>query len=167
MIYKIFWALPTIVVFLAVYNGFVRLQGKVYKGVDVWQYIFVGYISVLLTITLDIDNIWVSIWYRWPLPKVVLFSGDVNFLFFDNMGSWRGQVMLLENIALFVPFGLLLHTITKKKKCLETVLAALLFSITVECIQFTIGRAFDVDDLLMNTIGASIGWILWKHFSKL
>ena len=167
MIYKLFWSLPTAIIFLLVYNCVVNLLLRMDRGSYIKQNIFVIYIAFVLTITLDLDRIWVSIWYRWPLPDVALFSGNINFSLFSNIGSLRGKVMLLENIVLFLPFGLLLHTLIKKEKCLETVLIALLVSGAIGCIQFTIGRAFDIDDLAMNTLGALIGWILWKQYQQI
>lgn len=167
MIYRIFWALPTGIIFLFVYNCIVKLGTKMDRSIYIMQNVFIIYIAVLLTVTLDLDKIWVSIWYRYPLPKITLFSGNVNFSPFNDVKSWRGWVMLLENVLLFTPFGWLVHTVNKRLTCIGTVLAALLCSTIIEGVQFIIGRTLDIDDLAMNTFGAVIGWLLWKLFQRL
>ena len=43
----------------------------------------------------------------------------------------------------------------------------LLFSLFIECSQLLNNRSTDVDDLIMNTIGAVIGLMLYRIFDKL
>jgi len=69
-------------------------------------------------------------------------------------------VNLVGNLALFVPLGVLLPALfprlRKAVPFLLTVLAALL---CVETIQYLLGvGAADVDDLLLNTLGALAGF---------
>ena len=40
-------------------------------------------------------------------------------------------------------------------------LMALLVSISIEIIQLVIGRVFDIDDIILNTIGGIIGFYLY------
>ena len=42
-----------------------------------------------------------------------------------------------------------------------------LVSITVEIIQKNIGRVFDIDDIILNVVGALIGFIIYKIFEKI
>ncbi|WP_091488258.1 VanZ family protein [Alkalibacterium putridalgicola] len=44
------------------------------------------------------------------------------------------------------------------------ILTGLLFSLFIEVVQFSIpmGRSADIDDLILNTIGAFLGYIIWK-----
>ena len=67
------------------------------------------------------------------------------------------------NVIAFIPFGYLLPKMVKKKPGLfHTVLFSLEFSLLVELIQL-ISRtgSFDVDDLILNTFGGLIGYILY------
>ena len=43
------------------------------------------------------------------------------------------------------------------------------FAVTafIECCQLCVGRAFDVDDLLLNTLGAMLGYGLYRLLKKL
>lgn len=68
----------------------------------------------------------------------------------------------LENILLFVPFGFLLPLLWERYRPFwKTISCGFLFSLTIELIQLFNGRISDIDDLLMNTLGAFSGWLLW------
>jgi len=72
---------------------------------------------------------------------------------------------VIGNVALFLPFGGLLPVLFRPFRSGRRVLiAALLFSASIETIQyferfFGSIRSVDVDDVLLNTIGALIGYI--------
>jgi glycopeptide antibiotics resistance protein len=73
--------------------------------------------------------------------------------------AWRGMCL---NIALFVPLGLLLRRLPRRR-ALWLGFAA---SLTIELTQLTanwgtapfVYRIFDVDDLITNTAGTLVGW---------
>ena len=65
------------------------------------------------------------------------------------------------NILLFVPLGVFLPLLWKKGRTLHGVLlTGLLFSAWIEWMQLFCLRATDVNDLIANTAGAVIGWLL-------
>lgn len=84
------------------------------------------------------------------------------------------------NILLFVPFGFLMpavfyliipqNALSKLKtgsfvKCIYIVLLGFLVSLTVELCQLIFKTGvFEIDDLLKNTIGAFLGYIVFKKF---
>ncbi|MBN7773533.1 VanZ family protein [Clostridium aminobutyricum] len=76
----------------------------------------------------------------------------------------EGVLPYIENILLFVPLGLLLPFIWKKYEVLwKTALSGITLSLIIELIQlFNIRRVTDIDDLLMNTLGTLIGWIIFR-----
>src|SRR5690625_2135850 len=68
------------------------------------------------------------------------------------------------NIMLFIPLGFLLPLLNKRlDKVLWIGLIGLLGSITIETIQtlFTLSRRGTVDDLVFNTLGSIIGYLLF------
>jgi len=70
----------------------------------------------------------------------------------------------LGNILLFVPFGCLFPGLYKKRfKMIITIIAAALSSLTIELTQyfFTIDRAADIDDFILNILGSIIGYFLY------
>lgn len=77
-------------------------------------------------------------------------------------------VNVFGNVAIFIPFGILLGVMFQKKGIsgIETILYALVVSLSLEGAQLllAIGQ-FDVDDLLLNTGGALLGYFLYVVLS--
>lgn len=69
---------------------------------------------------------------------------------------------LVGNVMVFVPFGYLLPFVREKKTTILTVLFyAFMFSFGIELFQlFSAFGAFDVDDLLLNSIGGLLGYLI-------
>ncbi len=70
---------------------------------------------------------------------------------------------LAGNILVFMPFGFLLPIMSRKLRgFFRIVLLGLALSLVVESIQLATGTGiFDVDDLLLNTIGAALGFMIF------
>lgn len=69
---------------------------------------------------------------------------------------------VIGNIVLFIPFGFFVSDFIKAKKTYQILIVSTLISLTAELIQFKIGRAFDIDDIILNVIGAILGFICYK-----
>ena len=74
------------------------------------------------------------------------------------------------NLALFVPLGILLPLVGNRFLSLKRVLLfALMLSVSVEAIQFLLRffgnpRAVDIDDVILNALGACVGFAIYKSF---
>lgn len=82
----------------------------------------------------------------------------------------EGFSLLMDrlNIELFVPLGFFLPTLFPRFRMLWSVaLSGFLFSLTIELLQLLSYRVTDVDDLLMNTLGAVIGYFGFFLFYRL
>ena len=77
---------------------------------------------------------------------------------------------ILGNIALFMPLGFILPLISKRKLTIKSIsIIGLMSSIGVEFIQYCISlilgyiyKITDVDDIILNFIGAILGFIALK-----
>ena len=69
---------------------------------------------------------------------------------------------VIGNIVLFLPFGFFISDFIKAKKTYQILIISALISLTAELIQFKIGRAFDIDDIILNVTGAIIGFLCYK-----
>lgn len=84
----------------------------------------------------------------------------------DFEASWRYVLHLVENIAAFLPLGLLgcvyfAGTRSHWRAMLYTIIAAAILSLTIELLQAYIPqRNSDITDILTNTLGASLGGVL-------
>lgn len=91
-------------------------------------------------------------------------AGQINLLPFSKDID---LVAYLDNILLFVPFGYLLPFIwTNTNKLKYAVLSGFSFSLLIELSQLFNNRRTDIDDLLLNTLGALLGYLLFKLFTR-
>ena len=89
---------------------------------------------------------------------------QINLMPFSGKISTIGYLL---NIFMFIPFGFLLSVMWEKmRKISYVVLAGLLFSAFIELSQLPSGRSADIDDLILNTIGAVVGFFLYKVWDK-
>ncbi|PKR77290.1 hypothetical protein CEY16_11170 [Halalkalibacillus sediminis] len=108
-------------------------------------------------------------------PPIVGQGGTTGFdteLFYQLSRMVDPELMLLYsfgNIALFIPFGILIPSIVKfLRYFLLTLIAGFLFSLSIEFTQlyFTVNRSATVDDLFFNTLGTAIGYVIFAMFRK-
>ena len=75
---------------------------------------------------------------------------------------------ILGNIVVFIPYGLYLQVIQKRKAFARSLLIVIITSVAIEIIQFIFGLgASDIDDVILNTCGGIIGILLYKFLRKL
>lgn len=80
----------------------------------------------------------------------------------EQVGYFSMIINLLGNVVIFIPFGIFLPMASRYRSIFTTLFASFGLSLCVEVFQF-IARvgSFDVDDLLLNTIGGIAGHILY------
>ena len=104
--------------------------------------------------------------------------GRINLIPFSSMGSmlrtlwynpypavlWTVVYNIGGNIAMFVPLGFFLRALIPGCKgfwrCMGTV--AVIMSAVELCQLFTLRGFCEVDDLILNLLGAAVGWWLAK-----
>lgn len=75
---------------------------------------------------------------------------------------------LLLNIILFIPLGFLLPYLWPKLSGFKTVLTGLLVSVAIETTQYVLQLGCcDIDDIINNTLGSLLGYVLYRCWSKL
>ena len=76
---------------------------------------------------------------------------------------------LYGNIIAFVPFGVLLRWARNKKTTFwQAVLYSFLFTLAIEVSQYiTKLGVFDIDDIIMNTLGGIMGYCIYYVTAKL
>ncbi|MGE8556792.1 MAG: VanZ family protein [Chryseobacterium jejuense] len=88
--------------------------------------------------------------------------------FIQGAKSWQDIVtIVVGNIIMFVPFGFL-GWIVPKLADLKALLFTFIPAITiVEALQyFTRMGIFEVDDILLNTVGVYLGWLCRRCIEK-
>ena len=108
--------------------------------------------------------------YDWDMIKANIRRANLVpfttiLLFIKSRLAMRDIVgNLLGNILGFIPFGILVPILFRQLAGLKAVLVgALTISFVFEIIQLlAVLGSFDVDDLLLNTIGAGIGYYIYS-----
>lgn len=124
----------------------------------IWHWTFIFYLYLVVSVT-GIGTLEDLLSY----PEVIR-PGEINVLPFSSGFG----IQNILNIIMFMPFGFLVPLIWKPSRKLSgTVLLGFEFSLLIEFLQLFNRRATDIDDLLMNTLGALLGFLLWKIYQLL
>ena len=97
--------------------------------------------------------------------NLVLFKEINRFWTYRHLLSTEAVVTnLFGNIFAFSPFGFMIPIVINKKKAFfRAVFATSFFSLVIETSQLIMKvGVFDVDDLLMNTFGGLIGYMIYR-----
>lgn len=112
----------------------------------------------LLTLYLNAMYIVVGV----PGAQYIVWDPTINWIPFQDFSSSNILGMIL-NAVMFAPLGFLLPAcFARYRSWGRTLLAGMLTSLTVEIIQLFTFRATDVDDLIMNTLGTLVGFLIAK-----
>lgn len=87
-------------------------------------------------------------------------------IFRYKLGSRLFLKNVIGNIIMFVPFGFFASYYLEEEKPKLVFFIALIASLTIEIVQMSIGRVFDVDDILLNSLGGLLGFYLYYYFKK-
>ncbi len=151
------------------YRALARRKTAVAWKTEIIRWLFVCYLTGLVTLVLVPDNLWTFLWFylrngyaglELPPP----FSGELNLVPTllkilageMTMGSWV-RTMLVGNLLMYLPMGVFLPLVFERIGKSDVWKLALIIPLSVEIIQPILGRSFDVDDLLLNFMGIVIG----------
>lgn len=132
-----------------------------------WQIGFNKNTSPVRNILLVLFAIYIiGVFHVTGIPDVKSFSPQFNINLIPSIPLWhlrQYSVHYVLNIFMFIPFGLLLPCLWKCfSKFRFTLLAGFCFSLGIEILQLFTFRVTDIDDLITNTLGTVIGYLLAK-----
>ncbi len=126
----------------------------IYRRKIVWWVLFIVYCGFIVWMTLldrPATTSRCELRLFWALQELAAGGSE----------GIKGIIWYLENIALFVPFGYLLSARNLSVKVV--ILIGLITSFSVELIQYITAMGLaELDDLVANTIGVTLGFGLWK-----
>lgn len=110
-------------------------------------FLFTGYILSVFSVT--------------GIPAIGTFSPQFQINLIPLSGLERYSVQYILNIFLFLPLGLLLPILWEPfRKFRNSLLAGFGLSLFIEVSQLFTFRSTDIDDLIMNTLGTVIGFLI-------
>ena len=150
----------------------IAILKKLNKKKIVLTSIFICYLTVVAMITIfpipleKIEYFGNKTWYNY-IPsnsiKEVLANGLTKTAFLQIVG----------NILLSVPFGAYVIAVMKNKRWWKLLIFALGFTVLIESTQLVIDlylnnmyRNVDIDDIILNALGAYIGYGIYKLIPK-
>ena len=131
---------------------------------------FVSYIVGLVCLTIGLDTmniIWYKLIYNMdPGTKINWYKGDFNLSisFINNLTKEN-----IMNIIMLIPFGILYPLSQKETNFKDIIIKGFILVLTIELLEPIFGRAFDINDIILNTIGvllSSIIYIVIKEIIK-
>ena len=98
-----------------------------------------------------------------PRFNLILFNEINRFIVYrEQLGMKAFMLNVVGNCVAFIPGGFLLPVISRRcRSFISCTLVGFVISFFIECTQliFRVG-SFDVDDLMLNTLGVAIGFIM-------
>ena len=98
-----------------------------------------------------------------PLKEITRY-----FRYYRTLGMPLFLINIVGNMVAFMPFGFFLPIISRRsRKWYNTVSFGLIFSLILETLQlsFKVG-SFDVDDMLLNMVGAGLGFLVYRTVQR-
>lgn len=95
--------------------------------------------------------------------NLVLFKEIKRFwVYRRTLGAFAVFTNVVGNVLIFVPFGFFMPMASRNRSFFSTVFYSFGLSLCVEFFQLvTKVGCFDVDDLLLNTIGGILGYLIF------
>lgn len=110
----------------------------------------------------------VDVWngYRWNGAEYPYFAmGTISLRPFQTLYD---PFIFMGNVAMFLPFGFFVPLLWRRFGWLRAVTLGAGITLFVETCQLAVGRAFDIDDLMLNALGVLLGygaWRLWRRIA--
>lgn len=155
--------LSSLIPFLIMLILFRRVRGKYSASVSRWHYILPAVFAVYIVAVFHITG--VGTLYDGLTAELEEMKERINLIPFSNKIDTIGYLL---NVVLFVPLGFFIPLIWKQMgKLSNSLLAGAAFSILIELSQLLSYRGTDIDDLITNTLGATIGYLIYKMWDRL
>ena len=135
--------------------------------------LYVGFLIYFLFLAEWYGRTGVSEEYRYNLE---LFREIKRFIIYrDQLGAFAVFANLAGNILIFVPYGFFISMASRSRGFFKTLFFSMGLCLCVEITQlFSRVGSFDVDDILLNTVGGVVGYIIFlicnairrKHYAR-
>lgn len=150
--------IPFLVLFLVLEHSHKKKQLQLGRSYYVWIFCFALYMIGVYHVTgagTFYDGLVYGLEFRQEQINYLLFSGEI------------AVIPYVLNIVMFLPLGFLVPLIWEQMANPARILElGLGFSIFIEISQLLNIRSTDIDDLLMNTLGALLGFLLYRIWTK-
>ena len=123
---------------------------------ELFTLVFILYVMCLFEVVTLQDN-------NYGLSNLIPFKEIFRY----SIGSRLFIKNIIGNILLFLPYGYFIGYYINDKRIITPLVLTMIISITIEVVQLNIGRTFDIDDVILNTCGGVIGFIIYNVSEKI
>lgn len=100
------------------------------------------------------------------IPFKIFYETYIEVIKYSNSSYFF--ISFIGNIAIFMPIGILIPLCFKNYKSIRsTVKFGCIFSICIEITQIFLPRATDIDDVILNTFGTFLGYLVFAIINNL
>lgn len=146
------------------------LRNRISMPRQLAYFLFIGCVLVIVGATV-LETVIIRIADGMPLLSAMHSLNLIPFQFITTewgMSTRKQITQEIANVMMFVPLGFIFPAVYKRlRRGRWTILCAMGVSFCIEFMQYFIGRSADVDDVLLNTCGGAIGYLLFIAVSRL
>lgn len=152
---------PMLIIFIVVLAG-VRIIKLVDNGEKIVFYeeflnlVFIIYALILYKLLTNTEGASSGLNFI-PFKEILRYKFGTTLFYYNVIG----------NIVIFIPFGYFVSRHVKAKHASHILILTAIISGTVEIVQYNIGRAFDIDDIILNVFGSLLGFLLYVALSAI
>lgn len=143
-----------------------KKSGKIFNFPrKIVEFLFLLYFIAIIYFTVGntyLNSILASMHFKENLYVNLIPLKETILMFQQDLGT--ALYNILGNTIMFIPLGIFIPLLYKKKlNILHIILYSSFSSFLIEVSQiFTGFRSFDIDDIIINTIGSIIGFLIYK-----
>lgn len=157
------------------------------KAHEVALAVFVAFCAGLAALTLFPRGFWSLVHFWYGGGPDTFFNGYISWERIVERLGWLDEMltpfqeirrtlrlgdswfwfMLAGNIAMFMPLGFVPGLLWRKWTWWKALLVGFCTSFTIEFVQFFIGRSTDIDDVILNTTGAVLGYVFYWILTRI
>ncbi len=125
-----------------------------------------AWLRVIVLITFAAFVAYLTVWGR-PTTLRKFRIMLTPFGSYTGLSSKFRRLQLISNIGIFIPLGCLIPWSTRAR-FKETLGLCFAFSLLIELAQLVTRAGYcEVDDVINNTVGAALGYLMWRMLSFL
>lgn len=136
------------------------------KEHEIVSVLFLMFMAALISQTIVPDT------FNFSLADMEINTERLNLIPFKeikiafSLGGSFFLVNFIGNLVMFLPIAFFVGLLYNKPTFLKCVLITMAFSVLVEACQLPQDRGTDIDDVILNTLGGVIGYIMYVIADK-
>ncbi len=147
-----FYIIAVIILGIFRYLFFKNSRYKFRLSKELMSLLFMTYVFLLLIYLSVTDSLSPNTFHIIPIKELLDYK----------LHSYSFNVNIYGIIITFLPLGFFVGYYIKSRSIKNPLLAGLVITISLELIQYLIGRQFNIDDILLGLIGTLIGFIVFR-----